>query len=339
MEYHVREFLVSQIKLGIIYNENFFIQPFRTLDLVKSHSIYEKSYDDCLIDGIMTNDEALEWLKSEGLWTDIQEQDIKNSQDNIENIKLEMFKSSLNKDKVETLRKQLRGIEKALIKASSYKYSLLQNTCETNAEHDQKTWLILRSIKVRNKNFSIEDNISTVYSVYQQNLLSDKDIRELARSEPWHSLWTVSEKGKLPLFKLYRDREITYNQRNLLLWSQTYDNIQESIECPDREIIEDDDLLDGWFILQARERKKEKKKKLLDQSTNNEKINNSSEVFIVGESQEHVKEIQTLNDSKNKFILKQRMSKLDSVGSSDFYDFEDKKLEIINEAAKAKRGK
>lgn len=339
MEHHVREFLVSQIKLGIIYNENFIIQPFKTLDLVRSHRIYQKSYDDCLLDGIMTNDETLEWLKSEGLWTDIQEQDIKNSQDNIENIKLEMFKSSLNKNKVETLRKQLRGIEKALIKASSYKYSLLQNTCETNAEHDQKTWVILRSIKVKNRNFSVEDNISTIYSVYQQNLLSDKDIRELARSEPWHSLWTVSEKGKIPLFKFYKDREITYNQRNLLLWSQTYDNIQESIECPDRDIIEDDDLLDGWFILQARERKNEKKKKLLDQSTNNDKINNSSEVFIVSDSQEHANEIQNLNDSKSKMVLKQRMSKLDDIGSSDFYDFEDKKLEVINEAVKAKRGK
>jgi hypothetical protein len=339
MEHHLREFLVSQIKLGIIYNENFIIQPFKTLDLVRSQKIYQKSYDDCLLDGIMTNDETLEWLKSEGLWTDTQEQDVKNSQDNIENIKLEMFKSSLNKNKVETLRKQLRGIEKALIKASSYKYSLLQNTCETNAEHDQKTWIILRSIKVRNKNFSLEDNISTIYSVYQQNLLSDKDIRELARSEPWHSLWTVSEKGKIPLFKSYRDREITYNQRNLLLWSQTYDNIQESIECPDRDIIEDDDLLDGWFILQARERKNEKKKKLLDQSTNNNKINNSSEVFIVSDSQEHANEIQNLNNSKNKMVLQRRMSKLDDIGSSDFYDFEDKKLEVINEAVKAKRGK
>lgn len=339
MEYYVREFLVSQIKLGIIYNENFIIQPFRTMDLVKSHGVYTQAYDECLIDGIMTNDETLEWLKSEGLWTDIQEQDVKNSQDNIENIKLEMFKSSLNKDKVESLRKQLRGIEKALIKASSYKHSLLQNTCDINAEHAQKTWLLLRSTKLKNQDFSIEDNASTIHSVYHQNLLSDKDIREIARSEPWHSLWTVSEKGRIPLFKIYTDREITYNQKNLLLWSQTYDNIQESMECPDREIIEDDDLLDGWFVLQARERKQEKKKKLLDQSTNNRKISESSEVFIVSESPQHISEIQSLNDSQNKFILKQRMSKLDALGSSEYHDFEDKKLEIINEAFKAKRGK
>lgn len=309
------------------------------MDLVKSHGVYTQAYDECLIDGIMTNDETLEWLKSEGLWTDIQEQDVKNSQDNIENIKLEMFKSSLNKDKVESLRKQLRGIEKALIKASSYKHSLLQNTCDINAEHAQKTWLLLRSTKLKNQDFSIEDNASTIHSVYHQNLLSDKDIREIARSEPWHSLWTVSEKGRIPLFKIYTDREITYNQKNLLLWSQTYDNIQESMECPDREIIEDDDLLDGWFVLQARERKQEKKKKLLDQSTNNRKISESSEVFIVSESPQHISEIQSLNDSQNKFILKQRMSKLDALGSSEYHDFEDKKLEIINEAFKAKRGK
>lgn len=339
MQNHVREFLVSQIKLGITYHKNFIIIPFKTIDIIRSYEIYEKSYDDCLLNDIMTNEEILEWAKTQELWTDQQEQDVKNAQDNIENIKVEMFKNSFDKNKVDSLRKNLRGIEKSLNKASSYKYSLLQNTCEANAEYDQKTWLILKSVKSKTKNFVLEDNISTIYNVYQQNLLADKDIRELARSEPWHSLWSVSEKGKIPLYKIYKDRELTYNQKNLLLWSQTYDNIQESIECPDRSVIDDDDLLDGWFILQARERQQEKKKKLLDSSIGSTKIQNASEVFIVGHSQEQIQDIQKLNDAKSKSIINQRISKLDKFDSVNFYDFEDKKLEVIQEAHKKQRGK
>lgn len=339
MEHHVREFLISQIKLGIIYNDKFLIEPFRTLNVIQSYKIYEESYDDCLLNGIMTKDETMLWLASEGLWTDKHEQDIKDTQENIDNIKIEMFKNALDKKKVDSLRKQLRGIERAVTKALSYKYSLLQNTCEANAEYEQRTWLILKSIKVTNKKFLVEDHINTIYNVFQNNLLSDSDIRELARKEPWHSFWSVSEKGKFPLFKLYKDRELTHNQKNLLLWSQTYDNIQESLECPDRDVIDDDDLLDGWFILQARERQNEKKKKLLDTSIGNAKIQNSSEVFVVGQSPDQIQDIQKLNDGKNKMMLNQRISKLDKAGAVNFYDFDDKKLEVIQEAQKAQRGK
>ena len=38
--------------------------------------------------------------------------------------------------------------------------------------------------------------------------------------------------------------ELTYNQKNLMIWSQMYDNIQETLDCPSKEVIEDDDILD-----------------------------------------------------------------------------------------------
>lgn len=288
----------------------------------------------------MTNEETLLWLDAEGLWTNKKEQEIKDSQDHMDNIKVEMFKSALDKQKVESLRKQLRGIEKAIIRASSCKSSLLQNTCEANSEYEQRTWLILQGVKVTNKDFLIEDHINTIYSVFQDNLLEDRDIRELARKEPWHSFWTVSEKGKFPLFKQYKDRELTHNQKNLLLWSQTYDNIQESIDCPDKDVIDDNDLLDGWFILQSRERQNEKKKKLLNTSIGNAKIQNSSEVFMVGQSEEHVKAIQSMNSNYNQIVLNQRLAKIANTHASvDICDFEDKKLDAIQEAHKSQRGK
>ena len=248
-------------------------------------------------------------------------------------------KSLKKREKKKAITVEKNKVKKAIIKASSYKNSLFQNTCETNAEYEQRTWLILQSVKIKTKTFTIEDHINTIYNIFQQNLLEDKDIRELARKEPWHSFWTVADKGKISLFKKYKDRDLTYNQKNLLLWSQTYDNIQESIDCPDRDIIDDDDLLDGWFILQSRERQNEKKKKLLDTSIGNAKIQNSSEVFVVGQSKEQIEDIQKLNNSKNKALLSQRISKLDQRNSVDFYDFEDKKLEVIQEAQKAQRGK
>ena len=43
-----------------------------------------------------------------------------------------------------------------------------------------------------------------------------------------------------------------------------YDNIQESMDCPTEDVINDDDMLDGWFIVQNRKREKDKKEKDVD---------------------------------------------------------------------------
>ena len=37
-----------------------------------------------------------------------------------------------------------------------------------------------------------------------------------------------------------------------------YDNVYESHERPNDKIIEDDDCLDGWFIVQRRKHEKDK---------------------------------------------------------------------------------
>ena len=38
----------------------------------------------------------------------------------------------------------------------------------------------------------------------------------------------------------------------IVIWSKMYDNVQESIDAPIQSVMEDDDALDGWFIVQNR---------------------------------------------------------------------------------------
>ena len=40
------------------------------------------------------------------------------------------------------------------------------------------------------------------------------------------------------------------DQKNILILSRMYDNVQESLDCPADDIMQDDDMLDGWFIHQ-----------------------------------------------------------------------------------------
>ena len=88
-----------------------------------------------------------------------------------------------------------------------------------------------------------------------------------------------------------------------------YDNIQESVDCPPKEIIEDDDMLDGLFIIQGKKREKEKLEQELDNQITNNKIKGSEEVFLMvnPEDKKQLERINNLNDPHSNMIKKQRM--------------------------------
>ena len=88
-------------------------------------------------------------------------------------------------------------------------------------------------------------------------MLGESEIRELARSEPWKSIWSSSKNEGVLFGK--RAIELSEEQKHLIMWSTMYDSIGESPDSPSDKIIADDDMLDGWLILQRREREHNKK--------------------------------------------------------------------------------
>lgn len=107
-----------------------------------------------------------------------------------------------------------------------------------------------------------------------------------------------------------------------------YDNIQESLDCPNKEVIEDDDMLDGWFIIQSRKREKEKADRDFEASTNNSKIKNSSEVFVMAGDKNHVEKINNMNDITVKSLKKQREKIIEKRGLVLEQELPDKKIEM-----------
>jgi len=56
--------------------------------------------------------------------------------------------------------------------------------------------------------------------------------------------------------------QMTLQQQLLLMWSRMYDSIQESVEPPEMDVIEDDDMLDGWLSIQHDQKRQERRKDL-----------------------------------------------------------------------------
>lgn len=117
-----------------------------------------------------------------------------------------------------------------------------------------------------------------------------------------------------------------------------YDRVYEHTECPDEEVIEDDDALDGWMLWQKKKSLQEKKIKGVDELLGS-KGKNSSEVFLLANNNnEEIQEISELNDSESLQIYRSRVNK--TMGSDrpineyEFADVQNKLRKELKERSK-----
>ena len=105
---------------------------------------------------------------------------------------------------------------------------------------------------------------------YKSQAIEEAQYRELARNNPWRSYWS-SEKTARGVFGVCA-AETTTEQRTIMMFSSMYDSVYESGEAPEDNVIEDDDMLDGWFLIQKQKREQEKAKSEFEDTMKNSKI-------------------------------------------------------------------
>ena len=92
---------------------------------------------------------------------------------------------------------------------------------------------------------------------------------------------------------------------------------------------QDDDMLDGWFIVQGQKRDKEKSENEFDNSTQNEKIKKSPEVFIFANTERDKDRIDNMNDVGGRVVKAQREALMKrSSGSTAQNEFQDEKIKF-----------
>jgi hypothetical protein len=118
-----------------------------------------------------------------------------------------------------------------------------------------------------------------------------------------------------------------------------YDSVQESMDCPSDDVVNDDDMLDGWFILQKKKRDQEKVQSEIEQSTSNSKISNSDEIFVMAGSQKDADKINDSNTHHVQQIKKQRMAVIKHKGAASDLDFQDQQLKMRQQSNEMFKGK
>jgi hypothetical protein len=277
-------------------------------------------YMDCLEEGLYTQDDVLQLACEVGVWDDTKELELKDLSRQLDDFRVRLsqilFKSNERqviklaiataRERIETLGKQ-RG---------TYGHLSAENT----SSYLKYKFLVARTLRLRGKKLfkSQEKYLDCDSNVVEEalsfklaNTPSEEQLRKMARSEFWRQLW-AAQKDASKIFGMPA-AQLSDEQRNLVIISIMYDSVYSHPNCPPDIIVEDDDSLDGWFIVQRRKRESEANKAAAESQLSG-KVRNADSIFIPANTWDDVNKIYDLNEEGARQIVKKRQNAIKSQG-------------------------
>lgn len=307
--------------------------------------IYKEVYEEGLQIGLYDDSDILSLLKKNHLWDINKQAKLDKLVKDIDDIKVNIFLNYTNSGRRDQFRRALRDTENYITKMLLEKSSFDSYGAKSVANYAKQHFLMGSSI-FRTKNKSIfkgewwsrkdDDIIQHCYKVMSDYILSESDYRILSRCTNWRNIWSA-RKGSNLFGRAGVD--LSHPQRQLILWTNMYDNVYKNSNCPADAIIEDDDALDGWMIHQRRERDKETNKDLIERSLKNEKIRNSEQVYIMCDPTfgdvvvDDPNKVYECNDQEGKMRHNSIMKQVEKEGSVGLMGLKDTQRQIYRKAA------
>lgn len=273
-------------------------------------------------------------LVNRGIISPMIDQNIKSLEERIEDLKVALYKSMFSTSDEKRIKNELKLVKEKLIEQEKLKGDIYHLTLEGFAARLKFMVLIAGSLydgvtqkriyqdeEIKSPDFFFIDAITNKRNELEPTIA---EIREIARTQPWRTTWSIGKPN--PFLKPIT--ELTEHQQSLMIYSNMYDNIRESMECPPDNIIEDDDMCDGWLIIQNRKREKELKEKQTQEVVG--KASGAQELFIPAKSKEDAQRVNSMNDQGTKIIMAQRQNQIKKQGIVKDGDLVDNKLKKQN---------
>jgi len=293
---------------------------------LRSQEPYIKYKSNLIFQSIINDEKYNDWMRAEyldnymislGIWDKDMSAFLKNSEKAIDDLKVSLYNSRFNSKQTEKTRKSLSFIRDRISKLSEIKSSFYNNTLEGYAESIKYEYLITNTLfhndKKVFKNFTSNQNSYTEFTglinEINKHLLNATIYRKIARSDLWKSYWTVGKENAFGKAII----EWSDEQRSLASFSIMYDSIYNHPEKPTDSVINDDDSLDGWMILQYRNMEKSKQQEQITKSSS--QMAKAQEVFIFTDSAEGVDQVMEMNSSDSMAIMQERFHAINRVGN------------------------
>lgn len=311
MENYQREFLISRIRSGyipvLLDNKQYIIYQPRTTTQLKAQEKYIESYTHAKELELLDDDDIYELLCATGLWSDTKEHELEEVlPGHIEYWKIELYNSLLKSNTRDTIRKYLATAKKEYYNLHNIRHSLDHMTCAGYANYVKNMYVIIYNTRHKNKRVDWERiDVNQVMNSYYSATIDNDTMRMLSRTYPWSGLWsTLKQNGRI-----FNNPDLTQEQQSLVSWSIMYDKIYESPDCPPEEVMDDDDMLDGWLLITKRKREADKQKQELQNKIGG-KMQNADDVFLIAETPSDAQKIELLNDPHISKIKKQRINQI-----------------------------
>jgi hypothetical protein len=259
----------------------------------------------------ITEKDILDYLVNMNLCTYGTDDNLKKIEEQIDNLKVDLYKNFLNPTKLKSIRRTLSNTKGSYNRSYSVRHSLDQYTVEGYIQSLKNNYILVNSIFDTNNNkiFTCYDEtdyrlLNEISLTISENIIDVSVFREIARSDNWKNYWSANKDN------LFNRSTINWTdeQRTLVILTKMYDSAMEHPECPPDSIFEDDDMFDGWMIVQRKENEKLRNKNRTEKLLEGKKLDKAGEIFVMAKSKEEASSIFDLNDPNARNIIKERQS-------------------------------
>jgi hypothetical protein len=317
-EYYLYKIISGKTRLKI-EDKDIEVLPPSFDDLLEATNIYTKTRNQAYLYGALSHDEMIDYMINRQLWSIEKDLELEKLPEQINNAKADLYDAYTRFQQLDIKRKVIDFLENKYGELLREKQTFDRFTIDGIAFFHKLSFLICVGAHIDYYNPVI--NLNKLYLYFMNECIDDNSIRNIAKNYEWKQHWRMIKLGH----KMFGD-VLTREQHSLISWSQFYDNIAESSECPPEEVIEDDDLLDGWCVTQRKKRKEEEKSKL------SERYGNAGEIFIPVATPEQAVKINELNTGQAHMIKRQREMVIQKHGIVQEQDMPDSKVLIKQQA-------
>lgn len=335
MEDYERELLVSRIMAGYVrceVGDNTILVHDPTIHTIyQANEVYASTYRTCNTNGSMSPEEAVQMVRDTGDWSDEDEEYFSHGlPDQIDYFKVELYQALFKSEERKRLRKYLEVAREKYEEMNATRNKYYEHTPAGIASYAKNIYVLENSSTyIDGTPCNWEDiSLTTLMREYAQHMIDDTSIRELAKTDPWMGTWQSHKVGS----NIFNNYPLSDTQKRLIGWTLMYDNIHESPEKPPTKVIQDNDMLDGWLIIQKRKRQEEEDKNAVEGGLA-EKIANSGEVYIKVDNIKDARKVNQANDPRIRAMKKSRFEKIkQSDDKISQLAFDDVRMDIMMQA-------
>lgn len=334
MDSQERHYILGRVLAGHSGFGGYYLSHPTRKEFLESEAVYYEILNEARLAGLFFCDEIQETLKKFNLWHENDAVRLKQLEDKIDDYKVAIFENMAQSRTREVIRKELIGVEQEIHSLKERLHQWDQYTAESVAGYARFQFLLINNIvDLHGRQVYFDDLLDQQVAIlndlsarYHKDQPAETALREISHTDPWRNQWSLSSNvyetfGKPTL-------ELTNSQMALCLWSRFYDSIYQCHDAPHDTAINDDDVVDGWLIVQRRKRESEQAKREVEGRIKNPKIAGASEIFIVAADVDDARKIHAANDKLAQMKISHRNKVIKTKGVASQLDFADVRLDL-----------